>query len=164
MTNTTENILPLENASVRAAELRAAGKKLVTINGSFDVLHAGHLTILEEAKAQGDILFVGMNSDASVRQYKGPHRPIIAQEHRARMLAALVCVDYVTLIDAPEAAAVIIEAIRPHVHVNGSEYGSPEQWVEYPVLQRYGVTGYACKRRPGLATSDIITKIQHLAA
>ncbi|TSC73184.1 MAG: hypothetical protein G01um101438_207 [Parcubacteria group bacterium Gr01-1014_38] len=162
MTERTEKILTPAQALARAAELRTAGKKLVTVNGAFDLLHAGHLVILEEAKGQGDILFVGMNSDASVRQYKGPERPIIPQEERARMLVALACVDYVVIVDAVEAGASIIETVRPHVHANGAEYGNPAQWIEYPTMQRYGVTGVACRRQPGLATSDLIEKIQRL--
>lgn len=155
-------ILTREEAARRAEELRRAGKRLVTVNGSFDLLHAGHLVILEEAKAQGDMLFVGMNSDASVQQNKGPERPIIPENSRAQMLAALACVDYVVVVDAVEAGGVLIEAVRPHVHVNGSEYGDPAQWVERPVMERYGVTGYVCHRRPGLATSDLIEKIQRV--
>lgn len=155
-------ILSPEEAARRAEELRRLGKRLVTVNGSFDLLHAGHLTILEEAKAQGDILIVGMNSDASIRQYKGPERPIISQEERARMLAALACVDHVVIVDAVEAGGEILETIRPHVHVNGSEYGDPAEWVERPVMEKYGVTAHACGRRPGLATSDLIEKIQRM--
>lgn len=163
MDTVAEKVLAFEHAASRASELRQAGKKLVTVNGAFDLLHAGHLVILEEAKSQGDILFVGMNSDASVRQYKGVERPIIPQEERARMLAALACVDYVVVVEAVEAGTSMIETIRPHVHVNGSEYGEPEQWAEYPTMQQHGVTGYACRRRPGLATSDLIEKIQRLS-
>lgn len=160
----SEKVLSNGDAAQRAAELRAAGKRLVTVNGSFDLLHAGHLVILEEAKAQGDVLFVGLNSDVSVKQYKGPERPIVLEGERARLLAALACVDCITLIDAPEAAAVIVELVRPQVHVNGSEYGPPEQWVEYPVLRRYGVVAHVCERRPALATTDLIRRIQTLRA
>lgn len=155
-------ILTREAAAKRAAALRAEGKQLVTVNGSFDLLHAGHLVILETAKARGDVLFVGLNSDASVRQYKGPDRPVVREQERAALLAALGCVDVVVLLDEPEAAAAIIELVRPHVHVNGSEYGPPEQWVEYPVMQRHGVAGYVCQRQPELATTDLIQKIQRL--
>lgn len=162
MADQPSKIIYREEAAARAAELRAAGKKLVTVNGSFDLLHAGHLVILEEAKGQGDVLFVGLNSDASVKQYKGPDRPIVPEAERARMLAALACVDYVTLINDPETAHVIIELVRPHVHVNGSEYGQPEQWVEYPTMCTYGVRGYVCQRRPALATTEIIAKIKSL--
>ena len=76
-------------------QLRRQGKKIVFTNGSFDLLHDGHVTSLQFAREQGDLLIVGLNSDASVRRYKGPKRPILEQGHRARMLAALEMVDYV---------------------------------------------------------------------
>lgn len=155
-------ILTRDEAAKRAAAFRTEGKKLVTVNGSFDLLHAGHLVILEEAKAQGDVLFVGLNSDESVKRYKGPHRPVVREQERAALLAALGCVDVVVLLDEPEAAAAIIELVLPHVHVNGSEYGLPEQWVEYHAMQRHGVAGHVCQRQPELATTDLIQKIQHL--
>src|SRR5690348_4947315 len=97
----TEKILSLEQAAAKAAKLKAAGKKIVTVNGGFDLLHAGHLDILEEAKQQGDVLFVGINSDSSIRDKKGPDRPLIPQDERMALLAALMCVDYVVLLDAP---------------------------------------------------------------
>lgn len=155
-------ILALESARQRAGVLRGEGKRLVTVNGSFDLLHAGHLVILEEAKAQGDVLFVGLNSDASVKQYKSAERPVVPQDLRVRMLCALSCVDYVVLLDAVEAGAEIVRLVQPHVHVNGSEYGPPAQWVEYPVMCELGVAGYTCQRRPALATSDLIQKIRAL--
>ncbi len=159
-----EKILTREQAAQRAAELRASGKTLVTVNGSFDLLHAGRLVSLEEAGAQGDVVFVGLNADASVRANKGPSRPIIPERARASLLAALACVSYVVILDEPEAGAAIIELCRPHVHVNGREYGEPEQWVEYPTMQRHGVRGHVCARRPGLATTDILRKIAAEAA
>lgn len=155
-------VLSHDAAATCAAELRTVGRRIVTVNGSFDLLHAGHLTILEEAKAQGDVLFVGLNSDVSVKQYKSPDRPIVAEELRVRMLCALSCVDYVVVTDAVEAGAEIVRLVQPHVHVNGSEYGPPERWAEYPVIQELRVTPYVCQRRPALATSDIIRKIQGL--
>lgn len=157
-------ILSLAEAGKRAAKLKALGKRLVTVNGSFDLLHAGHLAILEEAKRQGDTLFVGVNSDAAVRQYKGPDRPIVPEAERARLLAALTCVDYVVVLDEKEAGGAIIRLVQPHVHANGSEYGPPEQWVEYPVMREYGVAGVACARRTAHATSDLIRKIRSLRA
>lgn len=157
-----EKILTLEQAAAKAAELKAAGKNIVTINGSFDILHAGHLDALEEARQQGDVLFVGLNSDVSIREGKGENRPIIGQEERAAVLAALICVDYIVIIDAPynEVQNVLLRAIKPNIHTNGSEYGSPEKWIEWPVMQEVGAAGYSPLRRPGLATSDIIQKIQ----
>ena len=104
------------------AALRAGGKRIVTINGSFDLLHAGHLHILKEAKHQGDVLVVGLNGDASVRTNKGPKRPIVPEAQRAEMLLAIRYVDYVHIFDEPVPMA-FIAAVRPDVHVNGAEYG-----------------------------------------
>lgn len=158
----SDKILEPHEAIKRAQELRSLGRRLVTVNGSFDLLHAGHLAILEEAKEQGDLLFVGVNSDASVRQYKGPSRPIVPEQERVRLLAGLSCVDYVVVLEAPEAGGEIIRLVRPPVHVNGAEYGPPERWVEYPVMQQYGVRGHACERKSGLSTSALIDKIRAL--
>ncbi len=156
-------ILDLATATNKAAELKAAGKKVVTVNGAFDLLHAGHLDMIEEAKQQGEVLFVGINSDASIRERKGPARPIIGEQERAALLAALACVDYVVIIDAPydDMQDVLLRAIKPHVHANGAEYGDPSSWVEWPVMQEVGATGHSVLRRPGLATSDVIKKIQN---
>ena len=161
-----EKLIPLDQLAIVAEQLRNANKKLVTVNGAFDILHAGHLDLLEEAKQQGDILFIGVNSDESIRAKKGADRPFIDQDNRAALLAALICVDYVTVIDAPYADVqnVLLRAVRPAVHVNGSDYGSPEQWIEWPVMQEVGATGYAVTRRPGLATSDIVKKIRGTSA
>lgn len=156
-------ILAREEARNKAQELRASGKRLVTINGSFDLLHAGHVVILDEAKKQGDVLFVGLNSDASVRQNKGDMRPIVPEQERAALLTALACVDYVVLFDEREIAKEVLETVKPHVHVNGSEYGSPEHWVEWPTMERLGVHGHQVARRDGFATTDLIRKIKELA-
>lgn len=158
----TEKILSLEEAAAKAAELKAVGKKLVTVNGSFDILHAGHLDMLEEAKMQGDVMFVGVNSDKSIKDKKGAERPFISQAERMAMLAALVCVDYIALLDAPydEAQDALILAVKPDVHANGAEYGPVETWVDYPAMQKVGAKGYGVERRPGLATSDLVTKIR----
>ena len=106
------------------ARLLAAGRKLVFTNGAFDLMHSGHVSYLEFARLQGDALVVGMNSDASVRRYKGEKRPINAQEDRAQVLAALECVDYVVIFDEDEPAQ-LIGALQPDVLVKG------EDWAHY---------------------------------
>ena len=115
-------LVPRPSLRSLAATLRAKGKRLVTVNGSFDLLHAGHLYILEQARRQGDVLIVGLNSDASVRAHKGPTRPIVSERQRAQMLLALRMVDYVHIFDEPDPIAFLSE-INPDVHVNGAEYG-----------------------------------------
>lgn len=160
-----EKILTVEQIQERAAELRDGGKKLVTVNGSFDILHAGHLDQLEEAKKQGDVLFVGLNSDASIAAEKGPSRPFIPEQARAGMLAALACVDYVVIIDAPyaEVPKKLLHLVQPAVHVNGPDYGKPETWIEWPVMQQFGVEGYTVARRNDLSTSQLVQRIKKSA-
>jgi rfaE bifunctional protein nucleotidyltransferase chain/domain len=159
----TEKIITLAQAKELAEKLRAEGKKIVTVNGVFDLLHAGHLDLLEEAKQQGDVLIVAINSDTSVREKKGLTRPYIPEQERAAVLAALACVDYVIIIDAPYDGGVtkaLLQTVRPAIHTNGSEYGEPETWIEWPDMQAVGAQGYIVQRRPGLATTDIVKRIQ----
>lgn len=157
-----EKILTVDEAREKAAELKETGKKLVTANGVFDILHAGHLDALEEYKGQGDVLFIGLNSDKSVREGKGEERPYIPELERSALLAALACVDYVVIIDAPYRSVqdVLLRAVKPDIHGNLDEYGSPKDWIEWPVMREVGAQGYVCRRRPGLATSDIIARIK----
>lgn len=97
------------------------GKKLVFTNGCFDILHVGHVRYLQEAKACGDLLVVALNTDRSVRQLKGPERPLQKQEDRAEILAALACVDYTFLFDE-ETPLKVIEALKPDVLVKGGDW------------------------------------------
>ena len=139
-----------------AGALRANGRRIVTINGSFDVLHAGHLYILEEARRQGDVLIVGLNSDASVRAYKGPSRPVVGQDDRARLLLGLRCVDYVHVFDETDPIA-FLEAVRPDVHVNGAEYG--EECIEAPTVKKHGGRLHLVGRVKGLSTSGLVERM-----
>jgi len=137
--------------------LKAEGKRVVTINGSFDLLHAGHLHILNEAKAQGDVLIVGLNSDASVKAYKGEKRPIVPQGERARMLLALRAVDFVHIFDETDPKSFLTE-VQPHVHVNGSEYGP--DCIEAPLVKAQGGRLHIVGKIPGLSTSDLLARIR----
>jgi len=158
----TKKFVSLEEAKKPAGKLREEGKKLVTVNGAFDILHAGHLDQLEEAKKQGDVLFVGINSDKSVRGYKGKDRPFITEQARAAMLAALCCVDYVIIIDeeAAEVQNTLLRTVQPHIHANGEEYGQVEQWIEWPVMKEVGATGCVTKKRNDFSTSALVDKIR----
>jgi D-beta-D-heptose 7-phosphate kinase/D-beta-D-heptose 1-phosphate adenosyltransferase len=140
-----------------AASLRAKGNRIVTINGSFDVLHGGHLHILNEARRQGDVLLVGLNSDASVRGYKGPARPLVPERQRAEMLLALRMVDYVHIFDETDPIAFLRE-VRPDVHVNGSEYG--ENCIEGDTVREGGGRVHIVERIPELSTSRLIEAIR----
>lgn len=114
-------ILGREAMRIERERLRKAGRSLVFTNGAFDVLHAGHVGYLDFARRQGEALCVGLNSDASVRRYKGDRRPIHPQADRARVLAALECVDYVVVFDEDEPRALIAELV-PDVLVKGADW------------------------------------------
>jgi D-beta-D-heptose 7-phosphate kinase/D-beta-D-heptose 1-phosphate adenosyltransferase len=144
-----------------AATLRAKGKRIVTTNGSFDILHNGHLHMLNEARQLGDVLIVGLNSDASVKSYKGASRPIVPERARAEMLLALRMVDYVHIFDEPNPIAFLKE-VNPDVHVNSSEYG--EDCVESATVRRGGGLVHIVGRIPGLSTSGLIDDLQSRAA
>jgi rfaE bifunctional protein nucleotidyltransferase chain/domain len=114
-------VLGREELAMRAAGWRVAGKRIVFTNGCFDLLHAGHLSLLQEAARQGDVLVLAINSDESVRRLKGPDRPIVPALERAEMLAALSFVDAVTIY--PEDTPLeTLRIVRPHVLVKGQDY------------------------------------------
>ena len=115
---TLEALLPLRPA------WRAGGRTLVFTNGVFDLLHLGHVRYLQEARALGDLLVVGLNSDASVRRLKGPKRPLVPQAERAELLAALACVDHVVVFDA-DTAEELVASLQPEVYVKGGDYAQP---------------------------------------
>lgn len=119
--DTREKILQREQLTARIAEHRAHGKRVVLANGCFDLLHAGHVRYLDGARRQGDVLVVAVNSDASARPLKGPGRPVLAAEARARMVAALGAVHYVTVFDESDVIA-LLTTLRPDVHAKGTDY------------------------------------------
>jgi D-beta-D-heptose 7-phosphate kinase/D-beta-D-heptose 1-phosphate adenosyltransferase len=114
-------ILGREALALRAAGWRVAGKRVVFTNGCFDLLHAGHLSLLHQAAEQGDVLVLAINGDESVRRLKGPDRPIVPAADRAALLSALSCVDAVTIYDE-DTPLETLRAVRPHVLVKGQDY------------------------------------------
>lgn len=140
----------------RIAALRAEGRSIATLNGSFDLLHAGHLEMIHQASQQADVLIVALNTDASIKQYKSPVRPIIALHYRLQMMAALAMVDYVTWFDETDPRA-LLQRIKPDVHVNGAEYG--EKCIEADVVKAGGGRIHIVSLVPGLSTSAVIKKI-----
>ncbi len=118
---TAGKIIPLSKAVVLRAGLKKAGKKAVFTNGCFDLLHAGHIYSLEKARSMGDFLFLGLNSDASVRRLKGPSRPLNKVRDRALVLAALQAVDAV-IVFGEDTPLKLIKALRPDVLVKGADY------------------------------------------
>lgn len=138
-------------------KLRKNQKKIVTLNGSFDLLHAGHLQIIYEASLQGDVLILALNTDSSIKRYKSEKRPIIPLLYRVEMMTALSFVDYVTWFDETDPRA-LLEKIRPDVHVNGSEYGP--NCIEAEVVKKHGGRVYIVSKIPGLSTSAVIEKVK----
>ena len=137
--------------------LRAKGKRIVFTNGCFDLLHVGHLRYLQQARALGDVLVVGVNTDAGVRRLKGPARPLVPEEERAELLAALRCVDYVTLFDE-ETPVEAIRALKPDVHVKGGDY-RVEDLPETAAVREGGGEVRIMGLVPGRSTTDIVRRI-----
>lgn len=115
-------ILPLDQLRIERDRLRQAGKKVVFTNGCFDLLHPGHVRYLQQARALGDALIVALNSDRSVRELKGDNRPILTEAERSEVMAALACVDFVTVFDEPTPRE-IIATLLPDVLVKGGDWG-----------------------------------------
>ncbi len=140
------------------ATLREAGATVVFTNGCFDILHAGHVRYLEQAKSYGDILVLGLNTDASVRENKGPQRPINSERDRAAVVGALRAVDYVVLF-GEKTAETIIEKVHPDIYVKGADYeGKPLP--EADVVQRWGGRVAFVPMVAGRSTTNVIEKIQ----
>jgi D-beta-D-heptose 7-phosphate kinase/D-beta-D-heptose 1-phosphate adenosyltransferase len=140
-----------------ADEFRRQGLKIVFTNGCFDLLHLGHIKLIEFAGAQGDVLAVGLNSDVSIRKLKGPDRPVNSEGVRARILASLAAVDYVVLFDEREVLPLIKE-IRPDVVVKGGDY-TVEQVVGQDFVRAYGGEVKLAPKVEGFSTTDLIRKI-----
>lgn len=139
-------------------ELRKAGKKIVFTNGCFDVLHIGHVRYLEEAKAQGDVLVVGVNSDQSVQGLKGPQRPLVPEKERIELLAALEVTDYLVLFSeaTPEK---LIATLKPDVHVKGGDYRSKEELPETALVESYGGKVVLVGEVKGYSTTNLLKRI-----
>jgi len=156
MRNADDKILSREAMVSERARLKADGRSVVFTNGTFDLLHAGHATYLEFARQQGDCLILGLNSDASIQRIKGPKRPIIAEPYRARMVAALECIDYVVVFDEDEPVE-LIEAVIPDVLVKGKD------WAHYvagrEVVEAHGGKIVLADMVEGLSSSNVIEQI-----
>lgn len=138
------------------SRLRNEGRKVVFTNGCFDILHAGHLNCLIAARKLGDVLIVGMNSDNSIRRYKGEKRPIISENERAFMLAGLEVVDYVVVFDEDEPYSLVCELL-PDILVKGSD------WTHYisgrDVVEKHGGRVVLLPLVEGLSTTNIVQKV-----
>ena len=150
-------VLPVP-AAARLQLWRSAGEAIVFTNGVYDLLHRGHVEYLEEARALGDRLVVGVNSDASVRRLKGPSSPILPERDRAGLVAALACVDLVVLFDDDTPQA-LIEAVAPDVLAKGADY-SLDQIVGRGFVESHGGRVERIALRPGLSTSTLVQRIR----
>ncbi|MCL4819401.1 MAG: adenylyltransferase/cytidyltransferase family protein [Vicinamibacteria bacterium] len=136
MRRAADKLATLEQAKQRVAEARAAGRSVAFANGCFDVLHVGHVRYLQGAKAEGDLLVVGINGDESVRRLKGPERPVMPEGDRALLIAGLRCVDLVVVFHEDDVARLLLE-LRPDVHCKGTDY-TPDTVPERDVVRSYG--------------------------
>lgn len=150
-------LIPKERIEDFCATLREAGQRVVFTNGCFDILHAGHVRYLEAARALGDCLVLGLNTDASVRRLKGETRPVNTELDRAAVVGALASVDYVALFDEPTAEA-LIEKVRPAVYAKGGDY-TRETLPEAKIVEKYGGEVHFIDLVPGRSTTKIIEKI-----
>ncbi|HEY6045316.1 MAG TPA: D-glycero-beta-D-manno-heptose 1-phosphate adenylyltransferase [Pyrinomonadaceae bacterium] len=154
----TQKILTRDELLSERARLRAAGKSLVFTNGVFDILHIGHVRYLSQARALGDALVVAVNSDASVRELKGPERPLTAENDRAEILAALESVDYVTIF-AELSPRSLIAALLPDVLVKGGDYAL-DQIHGREEVEAAGGRVVSLPFVPGASTSSIIDRMR----
>ena len=141
-----------------AAQARAKRKIVVFTNGCFDLLHRGHVHMLREAKAQGDLLIVAMNSDSSVKAIKGPRRPIMPEIDRVELIAAMEMVDYVVVYDEPDPYD-LIAAIKPNVLAKGGDW-SPDKIIGADIVERDGGRVAVIPYLQGFSTTEIIERIK----
>jgi rfaE bifunctional protein nucleotidyltransferase chain/domain len=138
-----EKILAAEDLVASLEAPRRAGRTVALANGLFDILHVGHLSYLEAAATEADLLVVAINSDESARQLKGPSRPVIPEQERARLVAGFACVDYVTVFRELNVEN-LLRSLRPDVHCKGTDYATdtvPEAQVAHEVGARIAIVG-----------------------
>jgi rfaE bifunctional protein nucleotidyltransferase chain/domain len=154
-----QKIITLEELAARSAELRAAGKRIVTTNGCFDLLHVGHVRYLRAARALGDVLAVGLNGDGSVRELKGLGRPVNTERDRAEILAALECVDFVTVFPEPRATR-FLSAAHPAIYAKGGDYTSENlNDEERAILEKIGSEIRIIPFEVGYSTSALLQRL-----
>ena len=152
-------ILSIDVLRVEREKLRRQNKQVVFTNGCFDLLHPGHVRYLQQARALGDSLIVALNSDSSVRELKGPKRPILDENERAEVMAALGCVDYVTIFDDPTPRQ-IISVLLPDIIVKGGDW-SVDRIVGREEVEAAGGRVISLPFVEGYSTSDIIERIRN---
>ncbi len=158
-----KKIIDIQKLAERGKEFRAAGKKLVATNGCFDLLHLGHVRYLQAARALGDALVVGLNGDQSVRELKGPGRPINDEKTRAEMLGALECVDLVAIFSEVRATH-FLEMAAPAIYAKGGDYSSETlNAEERAILQKLGAEIRIIPLEEGYSTSGLLERLRGFA-
>jgi D-beta-D-heptose 7-phosphate kinase / D-beta-D-heptose 1-phosphate adenosyltransferase len=152
-----EKIKTKEDLRKIIGDLKTKGKRIVFTNGCFELLHIGHIRYLEEAKALGDILVVGINSDQSVQRIKGPYRPILPEEERAEVLSGLGCVDYISIFDEVDPLE-LVSFLQPHILVKGGDW-TKETTVGKEVVEGLGGKVVILPFVQGASTSNLIETI-----
>jgi D-beta-D-heptose 7-phosphate kinase/D-beta-D-heptose 1-phosphate adenosyltransferase len=152
-----QKTLAAKDLAAQLSRLRRQGKRIVFTNGCFDLLHPGHIFTLTQAKTFGDVLVVGINSDASVKRLKGEKRPILDQASRLALLAALEAVDYVTTFDE-ETPLTLIRALQPHILVKGGDW-DPETIIGKEIVEKNGGRVVAVRYQDGFSSTDLIERI-----
>jgi len=158
---------PHEELATEVYRRQRVGERGVFTNGCFDLLHLGHIRYLQEARKRGDFLVLGLNSDASTRKLKGPNRPYVPELERAKIMAALTCIDYVTIFDEPTAGP-LVSLLQPAIYIKGGDYASSTQdgmpdlsrLPEAKVVQEYGGSVQLIPYLPGHSTTALIAKIR----
>jgi rfaE bifunctional protein nucleotidyltransferase chain/domain len=156
--DTREKILSRQGLHQVVEEHRRAGRKIVLANGIFDLLHVGHVRYLQDARAQGDVLVVGLNSDSSAKKLKGEGRPILTERARAALVAGLQAVNYVLIFDEPDVNALLRE-IRPDVHTKGTDY-TPETIPERETAAALGIRVAIVGDAKQHSTRDLLARLQ----
>lgn len=167
--NTRKKILSCSELAAVVQLRQATGERAVFTNGCFDLLHLGHVRYLQEARDLGDFLILALNSDESVRTLKGPARPLVPEDERAEIMAALSCVDYVTIFTETTANA-LLDQLRPAIYVKGGDYaaaqgGAPDssRLPEAQVVRAYGGEIRLIAYVPGHSTTELIGAIKRLS-
>jgi len=154
---TKQKIKTLEELKELVKNIKKQNKIIITTNGVFDILHLGHIKYLQEAKKLGDVLIVAINSDDSVKQIKGPERPINSEQSRAEVLAALSFVDYIIIFNETDPVKILSE-IKPTIHVKGGDYNIDEI-IEKDIVEKNNGKIVLIPEIKGYSTTDLINKI-----
>ncbi|HEV2489052.1 MAG TPA: adenylyltransferase/cytidyltransferase family protein [Candidatus Acidoferrales bacterium] len=156
--NTRTKIVSRQDLRERLTQPRLRGQRIVLANGCFDLIHAGHVRYLQGARREGDVLVVAINSDASTKRLKGPRRPILPEQARAELVAALTAVDYVVIFDEPDVGALLRE-LRPDVHAKGTDY-TAETVPEREEAARLGIRVAIVGDPKQHSTRDLLARIR----